>query len=265
MLTTRVIPTSGEAWVGGIDVVAHPAAAKKVIGVVPQTNTLDRSLDVAENLFFHGRYFGMNAREAHQRTDELLVQFRLSDRARAGADELSGGMAQRLMVARAIMHDPDVLFLDEPTSGLDPQSRLALWDVVRELHAIGQTILLTTHYMEEAEHLCDRVAIVDHGRVIALGTPRELVASLRAEHVLEFAVSDTDQVDERTLAALEGVCSATRRDGSYRLQVEELHRTVPALVAELRRQGAQLSELRTHSASLEDVFVTLTGRHLRDE
>ena len=154
MLTTRVIPTSGEAWVGGIDVVAHPAAAKQVIGVVPQTNTLDRSLDVSENLFFHGRYFGMSAKEANRRTGELLEQFRLADRAKAGADELSGGMAQRLMVARAIMHEPDVLFLDEPTSGLDPQSRLALWDVINELHANGQTIVLTTHYMEEADTLC---------------------------------------------------------------------------------------------------------------
>ena len=144
MLTTRVIPSSGQAWVGGIDVIGQPAAAKKVIGVVPQTNTLDRSLDVSENLYFHGLYFGMNAREAHRKTGELLEQFRLSDRARAGADELSGGMAQRLMVARAIMHEPDVLFLDEPTSGLDPQSRLALWDVIGELHANGQTIVLTT-------------------------------------------------------------------------------------------------------------------------
>ncbi|HUI47288.1 MAG TPA: ABC transporter ATP-binding protein, partial [Acidimicrobiia bacterium] len=158
MLTTRVIPTSGKAMVGGIDVIGRPATTKQVIGVVPQTNTLDRALDVAENLYFHGRYFGMGARESHERTAVLLEQFRLADRATANVNELSGGMAQRLMVARAIMHEPDVLFLDEPTSGLDPQSRLALWDVIGELHENGQTIVLTTHYMEEADQLCQRVA-----------------------------------------------------------------------------------------------------------
>src|SRR3954471_3099519 len=181
MLTTRVIPTAGTASVGGIDVVAQPAVAKKVIGVVPQTNTLDRALDVAENLYFHGRYFGMTSRAAHTRTTALLEQFRLADRARANVAELSGGMAQRLMVARAIMHDPDVLFLDEPTSGLDPQSRLALWDVIGELHAHGQTIVLTTHYMEEADQLCRRVAIIDHGRLLALDTPAALKQSTGAD------------------------------------------------------------------------------------
>src|SRR3954467_8825502 len=181
MLTTRVIPTAGTASVGGIDVVAQPAVAKKVIGVVPQTNTLDRALDVAENLYFHGRYFGMTARDAHQRTTQLLEQFRLADRAGANVAELSGGMAQRLMVARAIMHDPDVLFLDEPTSGLDPQSRLALWDVIGELHRHGQTIVLTTHYMEEADQLCRRVAIIDHGRLLALDTPAALKRSIGTE------------------------------------------------------------------------------------
>src|SRR6202035_5740839 len=139
------------ALVGGIDVVARPATAKQVIGVVPQTNTLDRALDVSENLYFHGRYFGMGARDARRRTAALLEQFRRADPARANVAELSGGMAQRLMVARAIMHVPDVLCLDEPTSGLDPQSRLALWDVIGELHGNGQTIVLTTHYMEEAD------------------------------------------------------------------------------------------------------------------
>src|SRR5437763_5557126 len=170
MLTTRVIPTSGQAIVGGIDVVAHPATAKQVIGVVPQTNTLDRSLSVWENLYFHGRFFGMSANTARSEADRLLGQFRLSDRGKEPVAALSGGMAQRLMVARPIMHRPATLFLDEPTAGLDPQSRLALWDILGELHAEGQTILLTTHYMEEADELCSRLAIIDHGHLLALGT-----------------------------------------------------------------------------------------------
>src|SRR5215470_1642749 len=162
MLTTRVIPTSGQAFVGDIDVVAHPTAAKQVIGVVPQTNTLDRSLSVSENLYFHGRFFGMNARTAKAEAARLLTQFRLTDRADVPVLALSGGMAQRLMVARAIMHRPATLFLDEPTSGLDPQSRLALYEIITELNAEGQTVLLTTHYMEEADQLCQRLAIIDH-------------------------------------------------------------------------------------------------------
>ncbi|MFL5548805.1 MAG: DUF4162 domain-containing protein, partial [Gemmatimonadales bacterium] len=160
---------------------------------------------------------------------------------------------------------PELLFLDEPTTGLDPQSRRQLWELIEIFKSDGRSILLTTHYMDEAERLCDRVAIVDHGRTIALGTPRELIAGLRAEHVLEFALAGAPAIDDRTLRSLEGVCEAERRDGTYRLQVEELHRAMPALLQELRRQGAQLSELRTHSATLEDVFVSLTGRHLRDE
>ncbi len=181
------------AQVGGIDVVGRPAAAKQVIGVVPQTNTLDRALDVSENLYFHGRYFGMSARRAHARTAELLEQFRLADRATANVNEMSGGMAQRLMVARAIMHDPHVLFLDEPTSGLDPQSRLALWDVINELHGRGQTIVLTTHYMEEADQLCKRVAIIDHGRLLALDTPEALKKSIDADtEVRLHAAGDLD-------------------------------------------------------------------------
>src|SRR6266576_2810742 len=162
MLTTRVIPTSGGAYVAGIDVVAHPAVAKQVIGVVPQTNTLDRALDVFENLYFHGRFFGMSAKTAKSAANDMLDKFRLHDRAHAPVLALSGGMAQRLMVARAIMHRPSILFLDEPTAGLDPQSRIALWEILAELHAEGQTILRTTHYMEEADQLRDRVAIMDH-------------------------------------------------------------------------------------------------------
>ncbi|MGI9119573.1 MAG: AMP-binding protein [Acidimicrobiales bacterium] len=177
MLTTRVVPTSGQVVVNGVDVVADPARAKRSIGVVPQLNTLDRSLTVRENLWFHGRYFGMSAAAAGAAADELLERFKLAARAGAEVHTLSGGMAQRLMVARAILHRPVVLFLDEPTAGLDPQSRLALWEIVAALHDEGQTILLTTHYMEEADHFCDRVAIMDHGRVLALDTPAALTGT----------------------------------------------------------------------------------------
>jgi ABC-2 type transport system ATP-binding protein len=264
MLTTRVIPTSGEAWVGGIDVVAHPAAAKKVIGVVPQTNTLDRSLDVAENLFFHGRYFGMGAREAHQRTDELLVQFRLSDRARAGADELSGGMAQRLMVARAIMHEPDVLFLDEPTSGLDPQSRLALWDVVGELHAQGQTIVLTTHYMEEAEQLCERVAIVDHGRLLALDTPGGLKAAIGAETELRIQATGDLQALADDLAAVPGIASTRVVDDTVHANVTQGGPTLSDVITHVDRRGFDVTDVGVKETTLETVFINLTGRDLRE-
>jgi ABC-2 type transport system ATP-binding protein len=189
----------------------------------------------------------------------------LQEKAGSRVGQLSGGQKQRLALACALVGDPELLFLDEPTTGLDPQSRRQLWDLIDGFKADGRSILLTTHYMEEAERLCDRVAIVDHGKVIALGTPRELIASLRAEHVLEFALAGPQAFDEHPLRRIEGVCAADRRDGTYRLQVEELHRTMPALLQELRRQGAQLAELRTHSATLEDVFVSLTGRHLRDD
>jgi ABC-2 type transport system ATP-binding protein len=195
MLTTGVIPTSGHAFVGGVDVVAHPTKAKQVIGVVPQTNTLDRSLNVWENLYFHGRFFGMNAKTSKAEATRLLEQFRLSDRSAAPVLALSGGMAQRLMVARAIMHRPAILFLDEPTAGLDPQSRIALWEILGELHSAGQTILLTTHYMEEADSLCDRLAIIDHGRLLALDTPTRLKKSIGADAIVTVTASgDLDQL-----------------------------------------------------------------------
>ncbi len=177
MLTTRVVPTAGRAVVGGVDVIAHPSLAKQLIGVVSQSNTLDRSVTVWENLYFHGRFFGMGSHEARERADHELGLFRLSDRAGADVATLSGGMAQRLMLARAIMHDPPVLFLDEPTSGLDPQSRLAFWEILGDLNRAGQTILLTTHHMEEADQLCRRVAIMDHGKLLALDAPTELKRS----------------------------------------------------------------------------------------
>ena len=176
--TTRVRATEGRAVVAGVDVAADSTRAKARMGVVTQFNTLDRSLSVRQNLYYHCRYFGMSRREARRRADELLERFRLEDRAIGMTIALSGGMAQRLQVARAVAHRPRVLFLDEPTAGLDPQSRIALWEVVEELKAEGVTVLLTTHYMEEADSLCDRVAIVDHGKVLVLGPPSELRRSL---------------------------------------------------------------------------------------
>src|SRR5215813_10018059 len=184
MLTTRVVPTSGRALLAGVDVAAHPALAKQLSGIVSQQNTLDRQLTVWENLYFHGRLFGIGAKDSRRIADELLEQFQLSRWAKASVYALSGGMAQRLMVARAIFHRPSVLFLDEPTAGLDPQSRLALWDLLGELHRDGQTILLTTHYMEEADRLCERVAIMDHGKILALDTPAALKRSIGADTVV---------------------------------------------------------------------------------
>lgn len=264
MLTTRVIPTSGRARVGGIDVVADPTAAKRVIGVVSQTNTLDRSLDVAENLVFHARYFGYGAREAKRRTEDLLDRFRLRDRARSDVVTLSGGMAQRLMVARAIMHDPDVLFLDEPTSGLDPQSRLALWDVIGELNARGQTIVLTTHYMEEADRLCDRVAIIDHGRLLALGTPADLKAAVgTATEVRILCAGDPSALldDLRTLSGVEG---GQVIDGTVHLYVGTEGPSLPEIIGRADRAGFAVRDVGVSETSLETVFISLTGRELRE-
>jgi len=264
MLTTRVIPTEGTARVGGIDVVARPATAKQVIGVVPQTNTLDRSLDVAENLFFHGRYFGMGAREAHERTGRLLEQFRLTDRATANVNELSGGMAQRLMVARAIMHDPAVLFLDEPTSGLDPQSRLALWDVIGELHERGQTIVLTTHYMEEADQLCERVAIIDHGKLLALDTPDALKKSIGADTEIRLhAAGDLDAL-ARELEQIPGVQSARVVEGTVYAYLPVDGATLPEIITHADHKGFKVQDVGVTETTLETVFIDLTGRELRE-
>ena len=206
MLTTRTIPTHGQAFVGGVDVVAHPAIAKQLIGVVPQTNTLDRALTVWENLYFHGKFFGMGTRASREAADEMLVKFRLTERAKAPVMALSGGLAQRLMVARAILHNPAVLFLDEPTAGLDPQSRIALWEILGELHTGGQTVLLTTHNMEEADSLCDRIGIMDHGRILALDTPARLKETIGADTMVTVtADGDLDALALRLRQDVAGV------------------------------------------------------------
>ena len=265
MLTTRVVPTSGKAYLGGIDVAAHPALAKQLSGIVSQQNTLDRQLTVWENLYFHGRLFGMGAKQSRRVADELLEQFQLARWAKASVYALSGGMAQRLMVARAIFHRPSVLFLDEPTAGLDPQSRLALWDLLGELHRDGQTILLTTHYMEEADRLCERVAIMDHGKILALDTPAALKQSIGADTVVTVkATGDTGQLAELLAREVEGVTRTRRLDGGVELHVQGGDRLVPRIVTAAERGGFDLADLSVSEPSLETVFINLTGKELRD-
>ena len=282
MLTTRVIPSGGTGLVAGVDVAARPAEAKQVLGVVPQTNTLDRSLSVTENLYYHGRYFGMGRRLSSERARTMLERFRLTDKAGVKVATLSGGMAQRLMVARALMHDPDVVFLDEPTTGLDPQSRIALWELLQELNADGQTILLTTHYMEEADRLCDRIAIMDHGKVLACDTPSALKATINGGSIVRLAVTQGGapiSVDGREkiageLAKVQGVdeaeapSHAEADDADASIVQVYAARTgeglLPRLVNEVERTGAQITDLAVTQPSLERVFIELTGRDLRE-
>ena len=265
MLTTRVVPTSGRALLAGVDVAAHPALAKQLSGIVSQQNTLDRQLTVWENLYFHGRLFGLGAKASRQTADELLEQFQLSRWAKASVYALSGGMAQRLMVARAIFHRPSVLFLDEPTAGLDPQSRLALWDLLGELHRAGQTIMLTTHYMEEADRLCERVAIMDHGKILALDTPAALKQSIGADTVVTVKTTgDPGRLAETLAAGVDGVTRTRLADGGVQLHLQGGDRLVPRVVTAAERGGFDLVDLSVSEPSLETVFINLTGKELRD-
>ena len=264
MLTTRVVPTEGRAFVAGVDVVADPATAKRFIGVVPQTNTLDRQLTVFENLEFHGRYFGMARRDAAVRAAELLDLFRLMDRRDARINELSGGMAQRLMVARALVHRPEIVFLDEPTSGIDPQTRLALWETLRGLHAAGQTILLTTHYMEEAEALCDRLAVIDHGKVLALGTPAELKARLGADTVITLSFAEPPDRLVPEIERLPAVGRVERHDGTLRVYAADAAGLLADVVLLASEHGVRVTDASSQQPTLEAVFLALTGRELRE-
>ena len=265
VLTTRVIPSAGTASVGGIDVVRHPTLAKQLIGVVSQQNTLDRQLTPWENLYFHGRLFGMSVRESRETADELLERFQLSRFAKASVYALSGGMAQRLMVARAVFHRPAVLFLDEPTAGLDPQGRLALWELLGGLNAEGQTIMLTTHYMEEADKLCDRVAIMDHGRILALDTPAALKRSVGADTIVTVkAGGDTARLAEAFEAQLEGLTRTRALPDGVELQIRGSDRLVPRIVEAAENAGFSLADLSVAEPTLETVFIGLTGKELRD-
>jgi ABC-2 type transport system ATP-binding protein len=265
ILTTRVVPTSGSAYISGIDVKRHPALVKQLSGIVSQQNTLDRQLTVWENLYFHGRLFGINAKDSRRRSDELLERFSLSKWAKASIYALSGGMAQRLMVARAIFHTPAVLFMDEPTAGLDPQSRLALWDLLTELNNAGQTVMLTTHYMEEADQLCDRVAIMDHGKILALDTPANLKKSTGADTIVTIKVAaSAEQLAESLKRDIDAIVTTRVQDNSLIIDMRSTDRLVPRLVASAESSNVEILDLAVAEPSLETVFINLTGKELRD-
>ncbi|MFJ6811629.1 ABC transporter ATP-binding protein [Streptomyces anulatus] len=265
MLTGRVVPTAGSAHIGDIDVAAQPARAKQIIAVVTQQNTLDRSLTVWENLYFHGLLFGFPRRDARRAADELLDEFRLARWASSSVHALSGGMAQRLMLARAVFHRPAVLFLDEPTGGLDPQGRLALWAVLERLIVYGQTIVLTTHNMEEAERLCDRVAIVDHGQVLALDTPDALKRGLGADTTVTLLANQPlDLLEARLRRDIPEIIRTRPLDGGIELQVKGNDRLLARIITGAEACGVDLVDLALNQSTLETVFISLTGRELRE-
>jgi ABC-2 type transport system ATP-binding protein len=257
-------PTAGDVEVLGMRWAADERALRERLGVSLQETHLPDRLRVSEVIRLFRSFFARG-----RNPDDVLRAVSLEEKAHVFYEKLSGGQKQRLAVACALVSDPDLLFLDEPTTGLDPQSRLQLWDVIAAFKRDGRTVLLTTHYMEEAERLCDRVAVVDHGKLIALGSPRDLIASLGGKEVIEVTLSDLDggvaaAPDEVALAALPGVHGVRRVAGTFSLAVEPLHVTLPALVDHLRAAGLRLERLATRHATLEDVFVSLTGRGLRD-
>ncbi len=252
-------PTSGEVEVLGRRWSSDERELRQLLGIQLQETQLAEKLTVRETVRLFRSFY-----DRGREVEEVIALVQLEEKTRARVGSLSGGQKQRLALACALVGDPQLLFLDEPTTGLDPQARRQLWELIGVLRAGGRTIVLTTHYMEEAKRLCDRVAIVDHGRAIALGTPRALVQSLGADHVVEFALGGDASFGTDTLSRLEGVRSVRGDNGSWSLTVAELHVALPAILAEVERRGATLAELRTHSATLEDVFVSLTGRHLRE-
>jgi ABC-2 type transport system ATP-binding protein len=262
--TTRVLPTAGTVHIAGIDVVATPAFARRSMGIVPQFNTLDRACTVYENIYFHCLYFGFSHSNAKLRTNQLLDQFLLSERAEAYPSQLSGGLAQRLQIARAIAHRPKVLFLDEPSAGLDPQSRIAMWDAVRGLREQGITVVLTTHYMEEADELCDRVAIIDHGKILVEDTPAALKGSLGAQKVyaLDLASHDRTAALIGQLQQMQGVRGVEPTPGGIRILADNADGLLPEIVRASNPYG--LRDLTMTETSLETVFIRLTGRDLRE-
>ncbi len=265
ILTTRTRPTSGRAFVGEYDVWQQQVAAKRLIGVVPQRPNLDFALTAREILLFHGAYFGQSSKERMRRTQELLEEFKLTDRADHMVRSFSGGMMQRLSIARAMMHDPEVLFLDEPSAGLDPQTRLLLWEIIRDYNRRGKTIVLTTHYMDEADSLCERLAIIDHGKIIAMGTPQALKASIPGGYLLRLRF---DRVPDELLAhlrTLPGVSEVHARDGvAADVYADRGGPLISGIVSSSQASGVELRDVHISEPSLETLFLHHTGRSLRD-
>ena len=265
ILTTRVKPTAGDAWIGAYNVWQRRVDVKRLIGVVPQRPNLDFNLTAREILTFHGAYFGLPSAERNRRADALLDRFKLTDRANNLPHGFSGGMMQRLSIARAMMHDPQLLFLDEPSAGLDPQTRLLLAEMVVDYNARGKTILLTTHNMEEADSLCHRVAIVDHGKLIAVGTPQELKRSIPGAFVLRLHFDAALPVLVDALRVLPGVTEArTLADGQVDLYADRGGSLIPAIVSAATSAGAAIRDVHISEPSLENLFLHHTGRSLRE-
>jgi ABC-2 type transport system ATP-binding protein len=269
VLTTRVRPTSGQAWIGEHDVWQEQARVKHLIGVVPQRPNLDFSLTAREILVFHAAYFGIGSRLRNERADALLEKFKLTERATQMVRGFSGGMMQRLSIARAMMHDPQVLFLDEPSAGLDPQTRILLWEIIREYHQAGKTVLLTTHNMEEADALCQRLAIIDHGHVIAQGTPEQLKASIPGGFLLRLRFGKQTAELLQHLRSLAGVREVRALDGTADGTGADVYADrggslIPEIATLAANSGAELSDVHISEPSLENLFLHHTGRSLRD-
>ncbi len=258
-------PTSGEVSILGHSWRENEREMREWLGISLQETRLSEKLSVRETIELFASFY-----RQPRSTDDVLEQLQLTEKADAWVGKLSGGQRQRLAVATALVCNPKILFLDEPTTGLDPQSRRQLWDIIRAFQRDGGTVLLTTHYMDEAERLCDRLAIVDHGQIIAEGSPADLIERLGGHHVVEFSesghsVGAASASAKEAWSGLPSVESVREDDGMIALNVKQPHLTIPALLDAIDRQGTQLQHLTTRQASLEDVFVRLTGRHLREE
>ncbi len=262
ILTTRVRPTSGTALVGGANVATEAVKVRQRIGVVPQRPNPDRSLDALENLLYHAAYFGIPRPIALPRANVLLEQLGISDKARAKVDEMSGGQQQRLMIARALIHEPQVIFLDEPTVGLDPQTRLSLWEILRHLHGEGRTIIMTTHYMDEADKLCDRIAIVDRGQLLELDTPQALKQRAPGGTLVELSLAGDASPFVDAVRSIDGVLRAEAHGTLLRVYSDRGGRVISPVIAAVEDAGTAVANISLTEPSLETLFVDRTGRKL---